>query len=294
MSLNEIEFSFCPLSNIFENKDYNDKVISTYQTKNREQYNIKCKKIFQKICHENLKYIRCMDIPTIPKQAKYSTCIVYVNKDSEFLEFLVRNIVYKLGSDISHYVICFNTNTNIVNKTIRKISNDINIVTINGLKIENAVHYNHLLMQDQFWNIFKCEKVLMYSEDSFLFNSQDIMKYYEYDYIGAPWINKPAGNIIGNGGFSIRSVELMKNISKRKIKLNTKDGKQINEEDLYFAMLIKHLKLDCKYPELMDSIEFSVFNVNLIDNEKLCGGFQFWFSLPDWENIIENNILDLN
>jgi len=294
MSVNEIEFTFCPLSNVFQNTDYNDKVVSVYQNPDREKYNTRSFTKFKQICKKHLRYIRCIDIPDINKESKYATCMVYPNREVFYLEFIIRNMVLKLKDQVSYYIVCFNDNKKHVEKVAKKISNNINIITINGMNVKNKSQYNNLLMQFQFWSIFKCEKMLMYTDDSFLFNRDDIMKYYEYDYIGAPWINKPNGHIIGNGGFSIRNIELMKNITKRKIRLNTPNGKQIEEEDLYFAMLIKHLKLECKYPEIIDSINFSVFNVNLIDNEKLCGGFQFWFSLPDWETIVENNILDLN
>ena len=87
-------------------------------------------------------------------------------------------------------------------------------------------HYNRLLKSPEFWKSLSASKVLIFQSDSLIL-SNDIQKYLHYDYIGAPWSNaneaisqllaKHAGQGMelagGNGGFSVRNVNLMQEIA---------------------------------------------------------------------------------
>jgi hypothetical protein len=68
-----------------------------------------------------------------------------------------------------------------------------------------------MLLTKDFWNNFKGEKLLLYQEDTYLFHSNNIEQFLEYDYVGASWPVNQDDNIngVGNGGFSLRSKSKM-------------------------------------------------------------------------------------
>jgi hypothetical protein len=76
----------------------------------------------------------------------------------------------------------------------------------------NIHTYNHLLKTSQFYEQFdQYSHMLLVQTDVYVFNTE-IKKYYQYDYIGAPWhfnILQPeqTGLYGGNGGFSLRNIK---------------------------------------------------------------------------------------
>ena len=146
-----------------------------------------------------------------------------------------------------------------------------------------------LLTNEYFWNNINCKKILLYQIDSYLFNSNQLEKYFDYDYIGAPWPHKPLNCLIGNGGFSIRNVSKIKIVCQM-IKNLKRNIKHI-PEDLIFAFYLKKIK--AKLPDLMTSIKFSIENIYINQEDDYCGGHQFWFSLPQWDIKIKKNIEEL-
>ena len=50
----------------------------------------------------------------------------------------------------------------------------------------NQTTYSLLLSTTKFWELFNGEKILLYQEDSCIFNS-NINDFLDWDYIGAPW-----------------------------------------------------------------------------------------------------------
>ena len=76
-------------------------------------------------------------------------------------------------------------------------------------------------MTENFWNNFTGKKLLLYQEDTYLFNG-NINNFLEYDYVGASWpINQDDNSYgVGNGGFSLRDrdkmIECIKKINPNK------------------------------------------------------------------------------
>ena len=60
-------------------------------------------------------------------------------------------------------------------------------------------------------------------------------------------------------------------------------------EDMIFSRFMKHFNKNL--PSILESCKFSLENVHVTD-EKYFGGHQFWFCLPDWEKVIEQNIIN--
>ena len=121
------------------------------------------------------------------------------------------------------------------------------------MDVENMVQneYNNMLLTPAFWKLLKGDKVLIYQEDSFIFHGNKIDEYMDYNFIGAPMtpINTtPTNKIMYNGGFSLRTREMMiqmlenRDISVKKISISreVKQYMQITgltqcPEDVYFS-----------------------------------------------------------
>lgn len=104
----------------------------------------------------------------------------------------------------------------------------------------NMTHndYNTLLTTPSFWDTFTYPKVLLFQTDTGI-RKNEILRYYKYDYIGAPWSWTVAGqdNIhIGNGGLSLRSPAWMKRICSLRTRDDTYSDKTTGEpEDIFYA-----------------------------------------------------------
>ena len=72
----------------------------------------------------------------------------------------------------------------------------------------NVDDYNELFKSVKFWDSLPYNKVLIFQTDSMLLK-EGIEDFLEWDYVGAPWKFQNHG---GNGGLSLRSVEVMRYI----------------------------------------------------------------------------------
>ena len=192
-----------------------------------------------------------------------------------------------MGKDYSYHVIGFKKNETFLKQNIPKIHPNINIHILDHYEIIDINHYNDIILSLDLWNIFDNEKILLFQSDSFLFNSKDIKHYFKFDYIGALWPHFPNNCYNGNGGFSIRSVKLMKEIINIK-----KHQKNMNiPEDLYIATIISQNNFSnyC-FPSIYECSKFSIENF-VVNKNTLIGGHQFWFCLENWEDYVNQAIM---
>lgn len=99
------------------------------------------------------------------------------------------------------------------------------------LSSSNSSSYSKLLASTRFWPMLKAEHVLLFQTDSVLCSMSPwtIGDFLQYDYIGAPWIDRWYGMDIGNGGLSLRKTKTMIRITK------TFRFNETENEDIYFA-----------------------------------------------------------
>ena len=137
--------------------------------------------------------------------------------------------------------------------------------------------YNKFLKGLDFWNLLHGEKILIFQEDTFIFNN-NINNFIAYDYVGAPWVRDVLPINVGNGGLSLRSKRVMKNI----IKNLSNDDTFINEEiaeDTFFSKHMQRLKIG----KIADYNTASYFSSELICNNESFGGHKFWLSDELWK-----------
>lgn len=106
-----------------------------------------------------------------------------------------------------------------------------------ALSSANSSSYSKLLASTRFWFSLRAQHVLIFQTDSVLCSMSPwtINDFLQYDYIGAPWIDRWFGMDIGNGGLSLRKTKTMIRITKA-FKFN-----ETENEDIYFARGIYRL-----------------------------------------------------
>lgn len=143
--------------------------------------------------------------------------------------------------------------------------------------------YNKFMTQGSFWDtLSKYDRCLVFQEDGMLLR-KGIEKFMHYDYVGAPWVDcqenaylKKSINseLVGNGGFSLRSPVMMHRIcQKYQSEKNMLFYMNINNvpEDVYFA---KHLRLcDANMPKMKEASFFS--SEEILNNDSL-GFHKVW------------------
>jgi len=106
------------------------------------------------------------------------------------------------------------------------------------LSSANSSSYSKLLASRRFWTSMRAQHVLIFQMDSVLcsmspWRAEDFL---QYDFVGAPWIDRWYGMDIGNGGLSLRKVSTMIKITET-FKFN-----ETENEDIFFARGIYKLR----------------------------------------------------
>jgi hypothetical protein len=147
-----------------------------------------------------------------------------------------------------------------------QVSNKINLVKIP--KINNLIDYSKFILLELFKHI-KTDYVLLIQHDGFVLNADSWNpSYLDYDYIGAPWPNKLiiqgeykmgldlSKNLVGNGGFSIRSKKLLQETSK--FNLDNINFPIIEDLLIGYYFFETLIKLGIKFPTAKLAASFSI------------------------------------
>lgn len=220
--------------------------------------------IFQDICKKQLKFIE-NKYPKIDKNSKLKSLIVE-SRSGDYIEFIIKNTIQKLGDGWGHIIVCTNENYNEIKRISSVISNEIEIINLGDFKITRN-SYNNLCLDINFWNQINCEKVFVYQSDTYIFKEFD-KEFLQPDYIGAPWgehgirmkeiYNLEKDILLGNGGLSLRTIEAIKWVlQNHKPVKNHEENMDYIFEDLYFSY---HIEMSDKWKladlELAKSFSF--------------------------------------
>jgi len=150
--------------------------------------------------------------------------IIFEDRELPHLEYLLRKTIALLGEEWGHTIVCTDKNINYITLMCENIHHDINIINLESFEA-NQNTYNNLFLSNELWEQIPYEKVLVYQQDADIYNS-NIEQFLKYDFIGAPWSDDQDDNdnLVGNGGFALRSkskmIECLDRIDPGKIKLN--------------------------------------------------------------------------
>lgn len=244
----------------------------------------------------------CFNYLYLIKQIKLNEVLLNLSNEAvliEFrmlphLEFLIRNSIYKLGSGWSQTIVCGNINYNFITDICSKISLNIKVIKIDYDNL-TTTQYSKLLASIDFWNLFKGDKILIYQEDTCIFKT-NINDFVNWDYIGAPWPHGSQASdeilTVGNGGFSLRSKQIMIDIINTITMENTKTTYSDLPEDVYFSKNI----IDYKLGKLADMKSAYDFSLEVIINEfgqKIdpFGGHCFFVHYENWKTLMYEKII---
>lgn len=131
--------------------------------------------------------------------------------------------------------------------------------------------YSKFMTSTTLWNdLLSCERILIFQCDSGM-RYNDILRYMQYDYIGAPWPWRIRGDPhiqFGNGGFSLRNRNMMTMICK----LFEFSIDKYESEDIFFASHI----IDFEDAVLPTKEIASNFSVEYIPHHNPMGFHQAW------------------
>jgi len=236
------------------------------------------KKEYRYFCYNCLNLISNKEYPKLELDLLLETVLIEF-RPLPHLEFLIKNMILKLGNNWSHTIVCGNLNYKYIFNICSKFN--IKVIKLNTDNLEVS-DYNKLLTSIDFWNLFKGNKILIYQEDTFIFKS-NINDFLEWDYIGAPFpkdhnINK---SHVGNGGLSLRTKKCMIEILEKCPKITDKEA-----EDVYFSTNMINYNignLATFIPALKFSSEFFI-------NSNSFGGHCFFYYNYKWKNLILQNL----
>lgn len=161
------------------------------------------------------------------------------------------------GTDTTLYIIHGTENEHFVKDIVKDWSN---VRTIrydhDNIDIEQ---YNEIMTSVELYNLFQTEFVLIFQTDTII-RKQIPEQFFQYKYVGAPWMGYPndfphnphirLGNkLVGNGGFSLRHVERMKEVCSKFKKTNA---------DLHEDVFITNYLDDSDVPSVDIAKQFSV------------------------------------
>lgn len=252
---------------------------------------------FRYFCFRYIDYMRTLPVKEIKLHQINETVLIEM-RPFPHIEFTLRNMISKTSDNWSHTVICGNLNYTCVKQICSSISNNIRIIQVNHDNLDPS-SYSQLLTSEYFWNNLVGEKILIYQEDSCIFNS-NIDDFLQYDYIGAPW---PIGqddnaNLVGNGGFSLRSKSVMLkvldtvslndtqyNFSTLQYIINSKSTTP--PEDVYFSKNI----IDYNLGIVASHDVAQQFSVETIYNDNPLGGHNFYLSIKKWKEHMYKHVV---
>jgi len=246
---------------------------------NKDDLN-KC--LFRSLCVNYLPQQKQIPIPEFDVNSN-KTAVIVEFRILPHIEFIIRNTILKLGPSWSHTIVCGQYNSLFMTKICQSISPQINIVTTT-LKNITQKEYSLFLTSSTFWNILKSDKILIYQEDSCIFKN-NVDKFLKWDYIGAPFEERTERICVGNGGFSIRTRQIMleaiatrPSLEERIITYNNK-----RPEDIYFCRTMVNYNIG-KVADWDEAFSFSTENYVNINS---FGGHQFWKNDSKWVNRME-------
>jgi len=249
---------------------------------------------FRYICFKYNDFMKNIELPQIPVNSIFETVLIEF-REFPHLEFLIRNCIFKLREKWSYTIVCGNKNYEFITEICSRISSNINIIKVN---VDNMLptQYNKFLTSLSFWNMLHGEKILIYQEDSILFQS-NIDMFLKYDYIGAPFpkYQNDTPNCVGNGGFSLRSksvmIKILNTLSVKNTVFNSSTMKYMENqgltfppEDVYYSKNAQELAIGL----VADYDIASLFSTETIFNENSLGGHKFWISNSNWKLKLKN------
>jgi glycosyltransferase involved in cell wall biosynthesis len=161
-------------------------------------------------CKSLIKNYNCRSINPIHECTR--SLLFIDDRCDNTIEFHFLNMIKFTTEDIGFQVMCKEKNYNFIMDIINK--NNLKNIHISILESEiNSINLlDKFMFSQEFYDKVVTEKVFIFQLDSLLLQPLN-NKFWDYDWIGAPW--KKGCILGGNGGFNIRSISKCEKIAKK-------------------------------------------------------------------------------
>lgn len=214
---------------------------------------------------------------------KYSLVFIDDRYDEIFIYILI-TFLYSIDNNWNLNIFSTIENKNFYDECLTKHNIQYKFNSI--YKFNNVNDYSNLLKSFHFWNNFIEDYILIFQYDSLAFNKFNY-QFLNYNYIGAQWpihIQQIKNIFNGNGGTSLRNVQVMKDIT---LKYNYKNNDLCTPEDIYFSKYLFNEKKLMNNPNICNDFSFE----NVLNNNSIYGHAIYEsISHDNLENFILNKI----
>jgi len=191
---------------------------------------------------------------------KYTAVIIEPRKHKA-LSFVLKNFTQFLDNRWNFIIFHGNQNEDFIKNIINtELYNHKNRIKLINLNVDNlSIHdYNTLLYDKTFYNNIPTEIFLIFQTDTMICEKykDNIYKYLNYDYVGAPWTNQE----VGNGGLSLRKKSKMLEIINTCSDKKNYTATQLHNEDAFFSSVCKD-KVNISKPNFEDAKQFGIETV---------------------------------
>jgi hypothetical protein len=231
---------------------------------------------------------RIEDIMTLPNvhssQQDHNNCMLLIDNRPNMLSVLSALISFaNLNENWTCIIVTSSKAASFYEKYLGHIAKVIVDRRLDVVKFHIDI-YNRVMMEPHLWEttLANYEKCLVVQDDGILLR-KGIERFIEYDYVGAPWIDVEGNayikhnvnpDLVGNGGLSLRTVDVMKRaIQVAEIEESSRlFFHNINHvpEDVFFVKQLK--KLGAHMPSAQEASFFSseeILNANAIGLHKV-------------------------
>ena len=244
---------------------------------------------FRYLCFKYVDFIKHIKLSQIKKNSDFEAVLIEY-RSFPHLEFLIRNAIFKLGSKWSHTIVCGNLNYKFMLDMCKNINTRIKVIKTDYDNLMPS-DYSKLLTSTYFWNLFTGNKILIYQEDSCIFEN-NIDDFIHFDYIGAPFHKRQndTPNCVGNGGLSLRTKDIMIKIinfisvedtifNYSTLEYMKNNNLHYPPEDIYFS---KNMQ-DNNIGVVADWNSAYLFSCEGINNPNSFAGHKFWLGNKLWK-----------
>jgi beta-1,4-mannosyl-glycoprotein beta-1,4-N-acetylglucosaminyltransferase len=192
------------------------------------------------------------------------------NRSSFKLEVVLLDMLYFTSTNIGLQIIHSSENKQFWYDILEKYDlQNVHLSEVDKSHFESSDTYNQFMFSEEFYNIVKGDKVLLFQLDSLLLRPLDETMF-TYDWIGAPWIYEGIISLqphnyqllkdkkpIGNGGFCIRNIKKCRLVAKT---IHYKMPKFPAHEDVIYSYLLQENKdyLHINMPSVDTAATFSI------------------------------------
>ncbi len=218
------------------------------------------------------------------------TAVIVEPRNHRALKLVLNNFNKNLNENWKFLIYHGNLNKDFIKEIIinHNMENRCKLISLNVDNLSINC-YNKLFYTREFYENIDTDLFLVFQTDTLISNKykDNIYKFLNYDYVGAPWktINK-----VGNGGLSLRKKSKMLEMLKEGGYI--KNNGEVHYEDRFFTNTCgNNININLNIPSVEQAKEFSV---ETIFSNNSFGLHKPWDYLSNTEiNLLKNNFPEL-